>query len=251
VRAAWKAWSRWPAELAAARVQVILAANTFAVRAAKEATSTIPIVGIGSLEGLVARLGRPEGNVTGLVAIPSESSGKHVDLLKEAVPGISRVAYFTEAPPGSPALAERAASIGRSLQITVHPFSVSRPDELDAAFRVALERRLDAVAVVDTPFMAAQRARLVDFVTKHRLPSASLFSPFPESGFLMSYGTNIPALYRRAAHYVDRILRGARPADLPVELPTKFDLVVNLRTAKALGLTVPQSWLVRADRVVE
>src|SRR5262249_52483148 len=156
--------------------QVILAANTYAVRAAKEATSAIPIVGVGSLEGLVASLGRPEGNLTGLVTIPTESSGKHVDLLKEAGPGLPRLAYFAEATPGSPAVAERAAAIGRSLQIAVHPFAVSRPGELDAAFRAALERRVEAVAVVDTPFLVSQR--FVEFVARHRLPSAALFSAF-------------------------------------------------------------------------
>src|SRR5262249_61121891 len=127
-------------------------------------------------------------------------------------PGIARFASVVEAAPGSPVVTERAAAIARSLQIAVHPFAVSRPDELDAAFRAALERRADAVAVVGTPFLSSQRARLVEFASRHRLPSAALFASFPESGFLMSYGANIPALFRRAAYYVDRILQGA---DLP------------------------------------
>src|SRR5262245_15040685 len=147
------------AQLVAARVQVILAANTYGVRAAKEATSTIPIVGIGSLEGLVGSLARPEGNLAGLVTIPPEPPGTPVGLLQEAVPKISRVAYFAEVPPGSPQLAERAAAIGNVLQITVQPFGVRRVEDFDAAFRLALERRVDAVAVVDSPFLSSQRAR--------------------------------------------------------------------------------------------
>jgi len=238
-------------ELVRARVQVILASNTFAVIAAKEATPTVPIVGIGTLERLVQNLGRPEGNVTGLVTIPLEAWGKQVELLKEAAPKISRVAYLVEGAPGSPEPAARAAAIGRSLQLTLHPLAVRQSDQLNPAFRTALERRVDGLALVDTPFLSAHRGQIVDFVAKHKLPSVSMFSGFAEAGFLLSYGTNIPALYRRAAHYVDRVLKGAKPADLPIERPTKFDLVINLKTAKALGLTIPPSLLLRADQVIE
>jgi ABC-type uncharacterized transport system substrate-binding protein len=128
-----------------------------------------------------------------------------------------------------------------SLRLTVHPFAVRTAAELEAALREALERRPDAIAVVDTPLLATHRPRIVEFVAKHRLPSVSLFSGYPESEFLMSYGTSISQVWRRAAHYVDRLLKGAKPAELPVERPTKYELVVNLRTAKALGLTIPPS----------
>ena len=239
------------AELVRARVQVILAANTFAVIAAKEATATIPIVGIGSLERLVANLGRPEGNVTGLVTVPLEIYGKQVELLKEAAPKISRVAYLVEGDPRNPELATRSADIGRALQLTLYPMAIRQSDQLDRVFRETLERHVDGLAIVDTPFLAANRQPIVAFVAKHKLPSVAMFSGFAEAGVLMAYGTNIPALYRRAAHHVDKILKGAKPADLPVERPTKFDLVVNAKTAKALGLTLPASLLLRADRVIQ
>jgi putative ABC transport system substrate-binding protein len=239
------------AELMRANVQVIFAANHVAARAMKGVNGVIPIVSIGALAPLVGSLARPQGNVTGLVAIPPESSGKQIELLKEAAPKISRVAYFVESPPGNPQRAARAAAIGRSLGLTVHSFGVRTADEIEAALRDALGLRVDALAIGETPFLVAHRARITDFVAKHRLPAVSTFSGFPESGFLMSYGTNLPQLYRRAAYYVDRLLKGAKPADLPVEQPTKFDLVVNLRTAKTLGLTIPPSVLQRADRVIE
>jgi len=238
-------------ELVRARVQVIVAANTYAVRAAKEATAAIPIVGIGVLESLVGSLAHPESNVTGLVTIPPESRGKQIEALKEAVPRISHVAYIAEAPPGSPELAASVAEIGRSLRLTLLPFGVRAPPEIQAALREALGRRVDALAVVDTPLLSDHRTEIVAFATKHRLPSVAMFSAFVESGFLMSYGTNIPQLYRRAAYYVDRLLKGARPGDLPVEQPTQFDLVLNLKTAKALGLTIPPSVLARTSRVIE
>jgi ABC-type uncharacterized transport system substrate-binding protein len=239
------------AELIDAKVQVILAAPSHAIRAAKEATTTIPIVGVGVVERFVTNLARPEGNVTGLVTIPVESWGKHLELLKEAVPSISRVAYFVDAQPGDPELAARAAALGQSLRLTVHPFGVSTADELQAAMQEAEARRVDAVAVVDTPFLAAHRRRIVRWVLRNKLPAVSLFPAYPEQGFLMSYGTNIVELYGRAARYVDRVLKGAAPADLPVEQPTKYDLVVNLKAAKFLGLTIPQKVVQRANRLIQ
>jgi putative ABC transport system substrate-binding protein len=239
------------AELVDAKVQVILAAPSHGVRAATDATTTIPIVGIGMIERFVVNLARPEGNVTGMITIPAESWGKHLELLKEAVPGISHVAYFVDAPPGNPDLAARTAALGQSLRLTVHPFGVSSDDELKAALREALARRVDAVAVLDTPFFAAHRRRMVRFVLGNKLPAVSLFSAYAEAGFLMSYGTNISDLYRRAARYVDRVLKGATPADLPVEQPTKYDLVVNLKAARFLGLTLPQTVVQRANRLIQ
>ena len=239
------------AELVDAKVHVILVAPSHGIRAAKEATTTIPIVGIGMMERFVTNLARPEGNVTGVITIPAESWGKHLELLKEAVPGISHVAYFVDAAPGDPDLAARAAALGQTLRLTVHPFGVSTAEELQAALQEALARRVDAVAVVDTPFFAAHRRRLGRFVLRHKLPAVSLYPAYPEAGFLMSYGTNIADLYGRAAGYVDRVLKGAAPADLPVEQPTRYDLVVNLKAAKFLGLTLPQKVVQRANRLIQ
>src|SRR5262245_48087975 len=239
------------AELVAAGVQVIVAAPSSGIRAAKEATTTVPIVGIGMVERFVTNLARPEGNVTGVITIPAESWGKHLELLKEAVPSISQVAYFVDAQPGDPALAARAAALGQSLRLTVHPFGVSTEGELQAALQEALARRVDAVAVMDTPFFAAQRRRLTRFVLRNKLPAVSLYPAYPEAGFLISYGTNIVELYGHAARYVDRVLKGAAPADLPVEQPTKYDLVVNLKAARFLGLTVPQKVAQRANRLIQ
>jgi putative ABC transport system substrate-binding protein len=243
------------AELVALKVDVIVAPPTVAALAAKQASSTIPIVSTGSadpvMSGLVTSLARPGGNVTGLSFLAEELGGKRLDLLKQTVPGVTRVAVLWR--PGS--ASERTEKdmlkdlevAARGLGVRLQFVEVRGPEDLDRAFSDMTRTRPDALAVLGWPMLSAERRRLVDLAAKNRLPAVYPQRQSVEAGGLMSYGANLADLHRRAATYVDKILKGAKPGDLPVEQPTKFELVINLKTAKALGVTIPPSLLQRAE----
>jgi ABC-type uncharacterized transport system substrate-binding protein len=245
------------AELVALKVDVIVAPNTVAL-AAKQATRTLAIVFAAAADpvtsGLVTSLARPGGNVTGLSNLAPELVGKGLELLKQAVPGVSRVAVLWQLG----AIDERtekdrlkqADVAARALGVRLQVVEVRVPADIDRAFSDMTRARAGALTVLGSFMFDTERRRLVDLAAKNRLPAVYTVRSFVDAGGLMSYGPNLADLYRRAASYVDKILKGAKPADLPVEQPTKFDLVINLKTAKALGLTIPQSLLLRADEVI-
>ena len=248
------------AELVALKVDVIfVAGGTQVAVAAMQATKTIPIVftGVGDPveSGLVTNLARPGGNVTGLSGLGAELVGKRLELLKQAVPGVDRVAVLWL--PG--ALGERtdkemvtgADVAARALGVRLQFVEARGPDEFDRAFSDMSSARAGALTVLPSNRFLREHRRLVDLAAKNRLPAVYTSREFVDAGGLMSYGANQPDLFRRAATYVDKILKGAKPRDLPVEQPTKFELVINLKTAKALGLTIPQSVLGRADQTIE
>ena len=243
------------AELVRLKVEVIVARGSQATGAAKRATSTIPIVMSASGDavgtGLVASLARPGGNVTGLTFIAPESSGKRLELLKEALPGATRVAVLWN-PADPPRKLELRETEGAAQRLGVKLLSVEveGPEDLERRFSTIAGERAQALIVFTDPITTAHRKRIADLAIKSRLPMISGFSEYAEAGALMSYGPSLPALYRRAATYVDKILKGAKAADLPVEQPTTFELVINLKTARALGLTIPQSLLARADQTI-
>ena len=247
------------AEMVRLRVDLIVVFSTPSARAARQATSTIPIVAPTMQDpvrdGLVASLARPGGNVTGLTFLGSELVPKRLALLKEAIPGVSRVAVLWH--PGG--LAERtgqemvkeAEAAARGLGVQLQLVRAEAPKDLDGAFSAMTRWRADAFVPLPSPMLFAERKRIVDLAARHRLPAMYLGREFVDLGGLMAYGASQIDLIRRGATYVDKILRGAKPADLPVEQPTKFELVINLKTAKALGLTIPPSVLQRADQVIE
>ena len=247
------------AELVALKVDVIMAGSTPLALAAKQATRTLPIVFIGSgdpvADGLVTSLARPGGNVTGLSSLTPERVGKCLELLTQAVPGINRVALLWQ--PG--AVGERTAketlkgaeAASRALGVRLQFVEARGPADIDRAFSDMTKARTGALAVWTTAMFVAERRRLVALAAKDRLPGVYTLREFVDAGGLMSYGHSQADLNRRAATYVDKILKGAKPADLPIQQPTKFELIVNLTTAKALGLTIPPSLLARADRVIE
>ena len=244
-------------ELLRLKVDVILAVNTPAAQAAKKATAAIPIVitriGDPVKSGLVPSLARPGGNVTGLSVNTPELGPKRIQLLREIVPGISRVAVLFNADNPSSTLhtAElEHASSQLGLQFLRLPVR-GRASDFPGAFQAATRARAEALAVVDDTAVTKHRDQILTLAANHSLPVVSIYKDFAEAGGLIAYGPNLPALYRRAAHYVDRILKGAKPSDLPIEEPTQFDLVVNLKAAKALGLTIPPSVLLRANHVIE
>jgi len=245
------------AELVRLPVDVLVTgAGDRAILALKHATSTIPIVMAVSADpvgtGLVASLAQPGGNVTGLSIQAAEVSGKRLDLLKQAVPQASRVAVLWNASEPSKASELHDTQVAaQALGVTLHSVEVRGPDDFDGALAAIAKERPDALLVFAEPLTLNHQRRIVDFATQHRLPLMSSNKEFAEAGGLMTYGASLPALFRRAAYYVDRILKGTKPADLPVEQPTKFALVINLKTAKALGLTIAQSMLVRADEVIQ
>jgi putative ABC transport system substrate-binding protein len=243
------------AEFVRLKVDVILTTGTTSVQAAKQATSVIPIVfaiaGDPVGAGLVDSLARPGGNVTGLSNQSTDLAGKRLELLRDVLPGLRRLAIIANA--GNPYTMLEMGEVraaARVLGLDVATLEIRRAAEIVPAFQ-ALKDRVDALYVVNDPLVNSNRARIHTLATAARLPTIDNNRDYVEVGGLMSYGPNFPDLFRRAAEYVDKILRGAKPADLPVEQPTKFDLVVNLVTAEALGLSVPPSLLARADEVIE
>jgi putative ABC transport system substrate-binding protein len=244
------------AELVRLKVDVIVTDGSNSTRVAKEATSTIPIVMAQDVDpvgrGIVASLARPGGNITGLSNLAPELSGKRLELLKETVSRLSRVAVFgtSNTPSTAPALKETELAAG-ALGVKVQYLDVLDPKDIEIAFRAAGKGRVDAVLVLVGPLVFSQRTQIADLAAKSQLPAIYPQTEFTEVGGLMSYGLSITDLDRRAATYVDKILKGAKPADLPVEQPTKFEFVIDLKTAKQIGLTIPPNLLVRADRVIK
>ena len=244
------------AELVHLNIDIIVAVGTLGPLAAKRATSTIPIVmtaaGDPMGSGLVASLARPGGNVTGMSLMVPDIGGKRLELLKELLPRLSRVAVLWNVGNPYPALVfKETLAAGEKLGIEVQSLEVRGPDDFDGAFDAMRKRRPDALMTVEDPLTFDYRRRIADFALVEQLPSIFGISEDVAAGGLMSYGANVPDLFRRAAGYVDKILRGAEPADLPVQQPTKFELIINLKTAKALGLQVPATLLARADEVLE
>jgi ABC-type uncharacterized transport system substrate-binding protein len=241
-------------DLARLKVDVIVTHNNQSIRAAQEATKTIPIVMAVSTEpvanGFVSSLARPGGNITGLADFTVELSGKRLELLKEAFPKISRVALLV-GPGASPLLKRETEAAATGLHLVLQPLEVRNFGDLEKAFEAAAREHANALIPLPNPVWALQyRARLVELTANNRLPAIYHHRDFVDAGGLMSYGTNYDDLFRRAATYVDKILKGAKPADLPVEQPTKFEFVINLKAAKQISLTIPQKVLARADRVI-
>ena len=244
------------AELVRLKVDVIVSPGPTVTRALKEATSTIPIVmgqdtdPVGS--GFVASLARPGGNITGLAALAPEMSGKQLELLKEIIPKLSRVAVIGNStnPGDAQALRETVLAAG-SFEVYLRYLDVLDPKDIETAFRAAAKGRADALLVLGNPILNNQRKQVVELAVKHRLPATYTRPEFIEAGGLMYYGTNYNDLFRRAATYVDKILKGAKPADLPVEQPKKFELIFNMKAAKQIGLTISPNILARADRVIK
>ena len=243
------------AEFARRKVDVIVTSGTALIEAAKQATSVIPIVFAAAGDpvgtGLVASLARPGGNVTGLSLQQTETTGKRLELLREVVPGLGRLAILANV--GNPAVVldmREVQATARTLGLETITLEIHRGDDIVPAFE-ALNGRAEALYVVVDALVNTHRIRVNTLALAARLPTMHTFREGVEAGGLMSYGTNFPDLFRRAADYVDKILRGTKPADIPVEQPTKFDLVINLTTAKALGLKIPESFLARADEVIE
>ena len=258
IRAADGNYDRLPAlaaELARLKVDVIVAFGGKAVYAARAATTTIPIVVPSSGDpvamGLVSGLAHPGGNITGIAMYGQELSAKRIELLKEAVPRITRVALLlNSANPSRRLILEARESVAKAMTLELHPFEVRSPKEFGGAFAAMAERRVDAIVVQADTLFRAHAAEIALLAAKQRLPSAGAME-YAQAGGLIGYGVNDAELYRRGAYFVDRILKGAKPADLPVEQPTRIEFVVNLKTAKALGVTIPNSVLLRADSVIE
>jgi len=246
------------AELVRLKVDIIVAAGgDLLVRPIKNATKTIPIVMIGQgldpvAEGLVESLARPGGNVTGLTNLGPELAGKRLELFKEAVPKVASVAVLYEpANPGSVLqMKEALPAAARRLGLTVRPWEVRDADGFEKEFAALNKERPDGLYVLGGPLMTANQKRIADFALKSRLPSMYYNREAVDAGGLMYYGADLADIYRRVAYYVDRILKGAKPADLPVEQPTKFELVINLKTAKQIGVTIPPDVLARATKII-
>jgi putative ABC transport system substrate-binding protein len=249
-------FSELAADLVRLNVAVIVTQGGIAVRAAKAATRTIPIVmafagdpvGIGA----VASLARPGANVTGLSLLDEDLDGKRIELLKQAIPGLTRAAILWSATdPGMTLAADRVKAAAQALRISLQSLPVSEPGEFSGAFQAAGTGRAEALIVTAQAFTLRHRAQILDLVAKHRLPAMYTLRSFVDAGGLMGYGPSLSDLFRRAANYVDKILRGAKPADLPVEQPTQFEFVINMKTVRALGLTIPPSLMLRADQLIE
>ncbi len=245
------------AELVDLKVKLILASGSPASFAAKEATRTIPIV-MGSLAanpvetGLIASLARPGGNITGMTEMASQLSGKRLELLKQTVPNLSRVAVFWNPPNPAygPVLKELEAA-AQTMGVQIQRLEVRAPEDFEGALVAATRQRAGALFVPGDPLVTNRPTVVADLALKYRLPTITDFRGLPEAGGLLSYGPDLVDSYRRAASHVDKILKGANPADLPMEQPTKFDLFVNLKTARTLGLTIPQSVLLQATKVIQ
>jgi putative ABC transport system substrate-binding protein len=241
-------------ELARLQPDVVFAMGGDVSPAAKQATQTIPIVFAISADpeqlGLVASLGRPGGNATGVTFLQDELASKRLELLKEAAPHVSKVAYLSNPLHADNELRE-ATRAAQTLGIELHALEVRSADDFESAFQRAIAARIDALYVVSSRQTVQGLPRIVDFAVRSRLPLAGGWGAWAKAGGLLSYGPNIGGMARRSATHVDRILKGAKPSDLPVEQPTKFELIVNQKTAKALGLTIAESFLLRADEVIE
>lgn len=243
------------AELLRLTPDVLVVATTEAALAAKRASATIPIVAVNPADpvgtGLVASLARPGGNVTGMSFIGTELAGKQLELLREAIPGLARVAVFANPANAShPARIEEAEAVARALKLQLDVLQVGTPQQLDAGFGVAVRRRAQAVLVLIDPLLGRHQRRIAELAVEAKLPALYGLREFVEAGGLMAYGPDFVAMYRRAADYTDKILRGAKPADLPVEQVSRFELVINAKTAEALGITIPPSLAVRADHII-
>ena len=244
------------ADLIGMKVDILVTAGSEAALAAKQVTSSIPIVmatGGDPVEmGLAASLARPGGNVTGVISLIRQLTGKRFELLKQLVPRASRVALLRDPENRSSALSvQEAESVAKSLGIVVHIVNVRRPGDLDAAFLAMKQARTDAVMFAENTLFIADRRHIAELAIKHRLPMMVPANEYAQAGALISYGTDYLDLFRRAAGYVDKILKGAKPGDLPIAQPTKFELVINLKTAKILGLTIPESLAQRADELIQ
>jgi putative tryptophan/tyrosine transport system substrate-binding protein len=243
------------AELVRLNVDIIVTGGPAATRPAKEATSTIPIVmaqdGDPIGNGFVASLARPGGNITGLSTLAPEMSGKRLELLKEIVPKLSRVAVFgNSTDPGNAQVLRETELAAGGFGLKLQYLEVARTEDIETAFRVATKGRADAVLVLPNPILTPHRVLVADLAVKSRLPVV-YDTQYVEAGGLMSYGVSLTDLDRRAATYVDKILKGRKPADLPVEQPVKFDFIINLKAAKQIGLTIPPNVLARADKVIK
>jgi ABC-type uncharacterized transport system substrate-binding protein len=243
------------AELVGLNVDVIVTSATPSVLAAKKATSTIPIVFVSVTDpvasGLVASLARPGGNITGLTILAPELSGKRLELLKEAAPNVTRVAFlWNSANPAQAPQWREAQTAAPALGLQLQSLEVRRSDDFDSAFEAALRERAQALIASPEPLINTHLKRIVEFTAKNRLPAMYAGPEVVDAGGLMSYAPDYTAQYRRAATYVDKILKGAKPTDLPVEQPTKFEFIINLKAAKQIGLTIPPNLLARADRVI-
>jgi putative tryptophan/tyrosine transport system substrate-binding protein len=244
------------AELVRLKVDLVVVNFLVGIRAAKDATKTIPIVMVSYADpvetGIIDSLARPGGNITGLAALARDLSRKRLELLKEVVPRMSRVGVLWDADAPGPAISFKEYEVAaRALKIQLHSLEVRGPEpNLDGAFQAAVKERVGTLITVRNPLLGRYTNPIFELATKNRLPSMCEGSGYVEAGCLMSYSAIEADLYRRAATYVDKILKGAKPADLPVEQPTKFELVINLNAAKQIGLTIPPSVLARADRVI-
>jgi putative ABC transport system substrate-binding protein len=244
------------AALVRLKVDLIVTQGTLASEAAKRATSSIPIVFVGVGDpvgsGLVASLGRPGGNVSGLTILSTELAGKRLQILRELLPRANRVALLVHRPASpTPLLIREMRAAAKQLGIQVIAQEMDAAADLPSAFAAMQRERAQALVVQQNPITTENARRIAELAAQHRLPAIYYRRDFVEAGGLMSYGANAGAIYRRAATYVDKILKGAKPADLPVEQPTKFEFIVNLNAAKALGLTIPPALLVRADQVIQ
>jgi putative tryptophan/tyrosine transport system substrate-binding protein len=244
------------AELVSLKVDVIMAAGTLAPLAAKRATSTIPIVMMSAGDpvgsGLVTSLAHPGGNVTGMSLMAPDLGGKRLELLKDLLPGISRVAVlWNAANPYSALVFKETAGAAETLGVELQLLKIREPPDLDGALEVLSGQHADALITVENPLTVDLRKRIAEYAGDHRCPTISGLRVFADAGFLMTYGADLADINRRSVIYVDKVLKGAEPSDLPVEQPTRFELVINLKTAKSLGLTIPSLLLARADEVIE
>jgi putative ABC transport system substrate-binding protein len=252
-------YERFPAliaELLARKVDVIVTAGTPASLAVKKATTSVPLVMVAVGDpvgtGLVTSLARPGGNLTGLISIAPDLEGKRLELLREVVPKLSHVSVLTN--PANPfhALSEKQVRAAASvMRMKVHFVNVRAEPEIDHAFGMITRQRPDGLIMLADRVFLHNRVRIADFATRNRIPGVYAYTELVDAGALMSFGPSYPGMHKRAAYFVDKILKGVKPADLPMEQPAKFELVINLKTAKVLGLTMPQSLLLRADRVIE
>jgi ABC-type uncharacterized transport system substrate-binding protein len=247
--------SRFAGELTRIPVDVIYAGNSLSTRVALEATRTLPIITMSADPvgtGFAASLARPGANITGLAIMNSELSGKRLEILVQALPTARRIALLANpVNPATPLMRRETEARAKELGVQILPFEASAPERLADVLTVASQQRPDGLVVLADPMFFANRRLLLDAAARHRLPAIWEWPEFAETGGLLAYGPRVDNLHRHAAIYVDRVLRGAKPADLPVEQSTKFELVINLKTAKVLGLTIPQSLLLRADQVIE